>query len=110
MRHCDASHGSSSRRCANHPPGLTRVACDGGPNCRNGFTLVELLVVMSIISLLVSLLLPAVQMARETARRISCANHLHQLSLAIQLHADTFRMLPGNGGFTPDSTIDSTSG
>ncbi|MCA9173715.1 MAG: DUF1559 domain-containing protein [Planctomycetales bacterium] len=65
---------------------------------------------MSIISLLVSLLLPAVQMARETARRISCANHLHQLSLAIQLHADTFRMLPGNGGFTPDSTIDSTSG
>jgi prepilin-type processing-associated H-X9-DG protein/prepilin-type N-terminal cleavage/methylation domain-containing protein len=68
---------------------------------RTAFTLVELLVVIAIIGILVALLLPAVQAARESARRMKCVNQMKQWALGMQLHHDAKKRLPP-GGWSSD--------
>jgi prepilin-type N-terminal cleavage/methylation domain-containing protein len=73
------------------------LAGRSSPGNRTAFTLVELLVVIAIIGILIALLLPAIQAAREASRRITCKNHIKQLSLGCLTHENALRFFPTGG-------------
>lgn len=76
---------------------MKKFRIQASPVTRRGFTLIELLVVIAIIAILIALLLPAVQQARESARRTQCKNNLKQLGLAVHNFESTYSKLPHPG-------------
>src|ERR1700757_4220917 len=77
---------------------------------RAAFTLVELLVVIAIIGVLVALLLPAIQAAREASRRSSCENNMKQWAIALHSHHDVHKRFPANSDWYPGTYLDENGG
>ncbi len=84
------------------------AAAAGEP--RRGFTLIELLVVVGIVAILVALLLPAIQQARESSYRTQCQNQLRQIGIAMQQFLNTYNVFPSNGGWDGNQKIPTVSG
>src|SRR4051794_18577217 len=87
-----------------HTRSTTRPAGTGPPCGRAAFTLIELLVVIAIIAVLIGLLLPAVQAAREAARRAQCVNNMKQLGMGVNAYANNVGELP-TGGWSSSSLL-----
>ncbi len=104
----ETSNGRAAVNSARHSSDRQRNTISG-PRSRFGFTLVELLVVISIIGVLVALLFPALQVAREAARGCSCRNNLRQIGIATQCFYDAKKHLPPpKVGGSPTSNLGST--
>lgn len=80
------------------------------PESQNGFSIIELLVVLAVIAVLIGLLLPAIQSARAAARLVDCSSRMRQIGLAFHNFENSKRYLPGNGGYNGKAELQSVDG
>jgi prepilin-type N-terminal cleavage/methylation domain-containing protein len=99
-----ASYNTSYEDCCRtglsgqHERHVVRSRVPSGAERRSGVSIVELLIVIAILGILAALILPAVQVSREAARRVQCSSNLRQIALAVQEYTETHSAFPGDGG------------